>query len=505
MPRPSPRDCARHRSRATCSAASSSATHRRSSRARPARRGGRSLRRRPCRARPRSCTRPRRTRSGRPPRASSRARARPRSRPCRRRRESHGSGGCGSCSARAPRAGGDPPSRPGRARSAPRPRRAAAPPGRSRSRTRSAWPGPAPPNRILRVRGTARRPRRDRVYRAARAGGGAAARDPAAARRPPSRGAPRRRRPPGGGARRGREALAAVAAPGEETRVADARDREALRAAFDGASVVASLAGPFLAIGPAPVEAALDAGAHWVDTSGEQAFARLVYERFADAGRAVLTSFGFDYVPGDLAARVAAEGLGPLDELVVAYSVKGFLPSRGTIATVGNVMAQPQVAYVDGSLVTSRFGATTRRVRFPFGERTVVEWGGTEPLTVPRHADVRTVRSYVRAPGVAARVAGLGRVAAPLVRIAARVAPSPREAWRARTRFTVVAEAHGSSGTGRATVTGSDVYLLTARLVATAAAALRAGEVERAGALAPAEAFDPRSLAARLDPLLRIE
>ena len=58
----------------------------------------------------------------------------------------------------------------------------------------------------------------------------------------------------------------------------------------------------------------------------------------------------------------------------------------------------------------SRFGATTRTVRFPFGERTVVEWSGTEPLTVPRHTDVRNVRSYIRAPAVAAQ-AGAARPA----------------------------------------------------------------------------------------------
>ena len=105
----------------------------------------------------------------------------------------------------------------------------------------------------------------------------------------------------------------------------------------------------------------------------------------------VLPAFGFDYVPGDLAARLAAEQVeGPLDEVVVAYSVKGVGTSRGTRRTIGHVMGQKQVAWQDGRLVPSRFGATTRTIRFPFGERTVVEWGGTEPITVPRHTDVAT-------------------------------------------------------------------------------------------------------------------
>ena len=53
-------------------------------------------------------------------------------------------------------------------------------------------------------------------------------------------------------------------------------------------------------------------------------------------------------------------------------------------------------------------------------------------------------------------------------------------------------------------MTGQDVYGLTGLLVATAADALRKGEARGAGALAPAEAFDARTLAARLTPLLEL-
>ena len=299
------------------------------------------------------------------------------------------------------------------------------------------------------------------------------------------------------------DALARVAQPGEEIRVADARDRDALARAFEGASVVASLAGPFTELGMVPLEAALAAGAHWVDTSGEQAFAQQVYERFGSAERVVLTSFGFDYVPGDLAARLAAEGAEPVGELVVGYSVKGFLPSPGTVTTIAGVITQSQVSFVDGRLVPSRFGETTRIVRFPFGVRKIVEWGGTEPLTVPRHTQVRTVRTGLKAPGIAAYAGRVAPVVAPLARLAGRIAPAPPERLRSRTRFVVVAEAYGA-GARRAVVRGGDVYALTGRLVAVAADALLHGRVSGSGALAPAQAFDVRELAAQLAPLLEI-
>ena len=304
---------------------------------------------------------------------------------------------------------------------------------------------------------------------------------------------------------RRREALEELSAPGEEIRVADARDESALRDAFQGAAVVASCAGPFLELGLAPVEAAVGAGAHYLDTTGEQAFVRLIHDRI-EADTVVLPAFGFDYVPGDLAARLAAEQVdGPLDEIVVAYATSGVGTSRGTRRTIGRVMGQAQVVWEDGRLVDSRFGATTRTVRFPFGERTVVEWGGTEPLTVPRHTDVRNVRSYIRAPAVAARAGALSRLTAPMMRLASRFGPSgPSETSRGKSRFTVVAEAQGPSGEGRAVLTGSDVYGLTARLIVRGAEALMAGEARGTGVLAPAEAFDARAFVARLEPFLTI-
>lgn len=307
---------------------------------------------------------------------------------------------------------------------------------------------------------------------------------------------------------RRREALQGLAREGEEIRVADAGHERELIDAFDGAFAVSSTAGPFMAVGAKPVGAAITVGAHYLDTSGEQAFARLVHEGFSESaeerGVVLLTSFGFDYVPGDLAARLAAEGLEePLDEIVVAYANAGTSTSRGTRTTIGHVMGQPQVAWADG-LVPSRFGKTTRRVRFPFGERSAVEWSGTEPLTVPRHTRVHRVRSYFAAPRAAALAGFVAPLAGPLVRLSGRVGGVPSAEDRLRSRWTVVAEARSGAAGQRATLVGTDVYGLTALLHATGAAALRAGEARGAGALAPAEAFDVHAFAPRLAPLLEV-
>ena len=304
------------------------------------------------------------------------------------------------------------------------------------------------------------------------------------------------------------DALGELADTGDDVWIADARSEAELAAAFEGAAVVASLAGPYLPLGPRPVAAAIAVGAHYVDVTGEQAFTRLVHEGFGDSAAerevVLLSAFGFLYAVGDLAASLAAEGLQPVDEVVVAYAVDGFrLGSAGTRRTVGNVMSQPLVTYEDGSLVETRFGASTREVAFPSGRARVVEWAGTEPLTVPRHVRARRVRSYVRAPaaGLVARAGRLGPLGAPLVRLSGRVGGGPSTGHRAATHWAVVAEARAPGEARRATLTGRDVYGLTALLVVRATEALRVGEVRPRGALAPAEAFDARTLLDRLAPL----
>jgi short subunit dehydrogenase-like uncharacterized protein len=301
--------------------------------------------------------------------------------------------------------------------------------------------------------------------------------------------------------------LSATATAGDEVRIADARDAGALRRAFEGAFAVASCAGPFVDLGLGPPEAAVAVGAHYLDTSGEQAFGRLVHERLGAAalerGVVLLPMLGIEYAIGDLGARLAADGQTGLDEVVVGYSVRGRGSSRGTRRTVARIMTQPLVAWSGGRLVPSRFGATVRRLEFPDGETDVVEWGGGEPLTVPLHTAVPEVRSYVRAPALAAHAGRAARLLAPLARARAAAArEGPSEAERAAKRFAVVAEARGPAGRRRATLTGRNTYGITALLVARAAEALRAGEVRASGALAPAQALDAHVFAERLSPLL---
>ncbi|MBA2568534.1 MAG: NAD(P)H-binding protein [Actinobacteria bacterium] len=308
---------------------------------------------------------------------------------------------------------------------------------------------------------------------------------------------------------RRRDELERRAQSGDEIAVADVSDWDSLAEALKGCFAVISTAGPFLQRGFATVDAAIASGVHYLDSSTEQTYSRQIYERFggraAEAGVVLLTAFA--NAPGDLAAGLAADGLdGPLEEVIVANEQSGFVFSRGSRETLAQVLEQPQAAWEDGRLVPSRFGATTRRVRFPSGEHTVVEWGGPEPLTVPRHADVRRVRAYAKAPRAAAVTGRFASRLAPLVRLSARVGrPGPPPEKRRKATFSIVAEATGPEGGRRATLIGRDVYGTAALVLASGAKALRDGEARSTGALAPAEAFEPRAFVTRLGPLVQLE
>jgi short subunit dehydrogenase-like uncharacterized protein len=298
-----------------------------------------------------------------------------------------------------------------------------------------------------------------------------------------------------------------------EVRPASLDDRDALRHAFGDCAAVINCAGPFTRHGEPVVRAAVETATHYVDTTGEQTHMRRVYDRWDDAARAaevvLLPGAGFDYVPGDLIARLAAQEVEPLSELVLAYAVEGFGPTRGTMHSALEMVRSGGLEYRDGSLRPA--SRRPRRARFafpsPIGSRSMLPYPSGEVLTVPRHTRVRNVTSLIVAsafapPGVPAELVSLAMPAAslamhtPLKALADvaidRLPEGPSESARLAARFTVVALARGEDGpSGRGLVRGSDVYGLTAVTAVHSAALLAAGGVSEPGAHTPASAFDP--------------
>jgi short subunit dehydrogenase-like uncharacterized protein len=200
--------------------------------------------------------------------------------------------------------------------------------------------------------------------------------------------------------------------------------------------------------------------------------------------------------------------MGALDELVLAYSVKGFGASRGTMRSALGIMGGGDVEYRDGEWREAPRSVDRGTWEFPapVGRRRMVRYPAGEQITVPRHVETREVSTLLSAATVmpSARMAPAAPVLMPLMQLAMRTplrraadtlisrlpeGPSP-DARRA-SRFMISCEARAGASRRRGTVTGTDVYGLTATTIARGALLAAAPGYERSGALAPSQAFDP--------------
>jgi short subunit dehydrogenase-like uncharacterized protein len=294
-------------------------------------------------------------------------------------------------------------------------------------------------------------------------------------------------------------------------------DPAGLREMLESCSVVVACAGPFSLHGEPVVAAAAETGTHYLDTTGEQGFMRMVFDRYgtraAETGAALVSGMGFDYLPGDLIAALTADGMGSLEEIVVAYCVHGFAPTHGTALSGLEIMRGGDVVWAGGDWWPAPRSADGGRWRFPepIGEQRMLRYPAGEQITVPRHVETARVRTLLNGMVVPPRLMPVAAAASPLLGLAMRtplrgamgalirrLPAAPDEKGRKASRFTIGCEARSRSGSRRGTVRGSDVYGLTAVALAHGAALCADPGYDRRGALAPAQAFDPASFLAAL-------
>src|SRR5512133_3839994 len=202
---------------------------------------------------------------------------------------------------------------------------------------------------------------------------------------------------------RNREKLTALSGElgGVPIAAASLGDPAGLRELLDPCAAVIACAGPFTQHGEPVVAAATDTGTHYVDTAGEQRFMKMVFDRYGQAaaasGAALLTGMGFDYAPGDMIAARTAEGMGPLEEVVIAYCVRGFGPTRGTSLSTIEVMRGGDLVWSDGDWRPAPRSADGGQWRFgePIGEQRMLRYAAGEQITVPRHVETANVRTLL--------------------------------------------------------------------------------------------------------------
>lgn len=318
---------------------------------------------------------------------------------------------------------------------------------------------------------------------------------------------------------RSAERVQALAAElgGLETAVADVSRPDSVTGTVQPGDVLISTVGPFLRFGEPAVRAAAEKGAYYLDSTGEGPFIREVFERWgpvaASNGVGLLTAFGFDYVPGNLAAALAlAEAGADATAVDVGYFPVGFTTSGGTNASIAGMMLEDGFAYREGRVQVERAGRRRRTFDVRGKTLTGVSLPGSEHFGLtPVHPTLREVGVFLGVPPAAARVmsastalstplrksAGLralgGKAAARFVKGSTG---GPDAQQRAASTHTMVAEARSAAGDVLATVTmaGPDPYDFTADILTWGAIQAAGSGMLASGGLGPVGAFGLEAL-----------
>jgi short subunit dehydrogenase-like uncharacterized protein len=314
---------------------------------------------------------------------------------------------------------------------------------------------------------------------------------------------------------RGRVEALAGQLGGLESAVADVSRPSSVADLVEAGDVLVTTVGPFARWGGAALDAAIGAGAHYIDSTGEPTFIRRVFEREGaraeDAGSGLLTAFGYDWVPGNLAGALALRDAGDAASAVrIGYFVHGETSaggmSGGTKASAAGAFLEPGYRWHGGRLMSER-GARVHSFELSGRSRQAVSAGSSEAFALPRiHPGLRDVDVYLGVFGGASRaisLASFGIAAATripgvkpalqgaLARLVKGSTGGPGAAQRERSGTEIVAEALDPAGRvlAEARLSGVEVYTFTGAILAWAAERAAAGGLEGVGALGPVDGF----------------
>lgn len=268
---------------------------------------------------------------------------------------------------------------------------------------------------------------------------------------------------------------------------------------LQGVELVLHCAGPFMHTAAPMVQACLDAGAHYLDITGEIAIFEAVFRRDAEAKQrniALIPGVGFDVVPTDCLAAMLHARLPDANELWLAFSSRGGV-SRGTMKTMIEGAGLGSAIRRNGKITRVPQLWDVREIPFGPGPRlaTTIPWG--DIATAYRTTGIPNIRTYsAQSKGALKSMRRMKRFL-PLLRIGllrklalkyADRRTGPDEAARAKGRVDLwgrVANEKGDEVT--MTMTVAEGYTFT--MLSALAAVERLLAEPKAGALTPSQAF----------------
>jgi short subunit dehydrogenase-like uncharacterized protein len=278
---------------------------------------------------------------------------------------------------------------------------------------------------------------------------------------------------------RDENALKTVAAKsGCEIGTIDLENPDTLQAALEGASVVISCIGPFSKYGLPVARATVKAGAHYLDTTGEQAFISQIFEELGDKAlkqkTCLVPACAFEYAISDTLAAFAELELPEIDSIELVYRAKGAATSIGTRRSILKMLEHPWFRLSSGQLQEIHFIPVIRdRTANREDPRMLIEFPGGESVLLPLHLRVRSVRSFMQLPrdfpkfqfflpAAIIRATALFPITGALMAMSLTKEPSPGEEALDRTSASVTCTARSIRGSTTVSANAQNPYMLTA-------------------------------------------
>ena len=163
---------------------------------------------------------------------------------------------------------------------------------------------------------------------------------------------------------------------------------------FAGAKVVCNVVGPFLMYGDAVVQAALAAGCHYVDTSGEQSYLLEMREKYdkeyARRGLLLSPSTAYQSAVLEIACRACAEHA-EVDS-IEALCIPTGTPTVASTQTLLQ-MVRPKEHFLENGRLTPWAPASSAEVAAPFTNRTLLAVPGSGLAPVAWFAEDARIRN----------------------------------------------------------------------------------------------------------------
>lgn len=296
--------------------------------------------------------------------------------------------------------------------------------------------------------------------------------------------------------------------------VAVAADTAALVPHFRKCRVVINVAGPFMQVARPVIEAAMLAGCHYLDTTGEQDWVREIAvqygPKFGAQGRLMAPATSFMWAAGALAAEVVLEDP-EIDSLDILYQVDNALPSEASTKSFLRMVCNPTSQYyLEQGEYKAWQNDLAHDVFVPYrhAKLRAHPWGGAcEPVWLKgrvRNCRVLTVVGEPLIDGILqairafnAQSTGLDQAGKEALTNAIgdqiNTGEPPKDDVDLQ-RGVIVVYGQGRTRTARYVMNLSAAYSWTGELCAEAARLLLDGQLRKVGFQSAATAFDHRQL-----------